>query len=201
MRMMARPRMLCRPLLWHQDIATRAIMVQSTGTSFQRTKTCRACFSSSSKPPHHSWRSTWESSWLRKSTERIKDRSIESLRSSWQAAKTKSQERLQGAQRSATGYVRQIPQRLATSAQSTLASLWQRSIEQIRNSIATATRPISDYVRGALPQSVRWIGWWSLAAIAVYGIATTVPKEVVRHYLNRPNRNGDNINDDGRNAS
>lgn len=32
-------------------------------------------------------------------------------------------------------------------------------------------------------KAIRWLGWWSLAAIGVYGLATTIPRELVRYAL------------------
>lgn len=44
-----------------------------------------------------------------------------------------------------------------------------------------------------LPNTWNRFWWWSLSALAVYGIATTVPKEVVRHYLRDDDREEESL--------
>lgn len=68
----------------------------------------------------------------------------------------------------------------------------QRSVQQALSGIASTVemqvvQPISKYyvdmsssTKSTIGGVARWLWWWSLAAVAVYGIATTVPKELIR---------------------
>ena len=58
---------------------------------------------------------------------------------------------------------------------------------------AAATRVASDNVKGAAgtlinearetrDKALRWIWWWSLAAVGIYGFATSLPREMIRYY-------------------
>jgi hypothetical protein len=47
--------------------------------------------------------------------------------------------------------------------------------------------PVTNYIKKTGQGAKFWIWWWSLAAIAVYGISTTVPKELIRILLKDPN--------------
>ena len=58
---------------------------------------------------------------------------------------------------------------------------------------AAATQVASDNVKGAAgalinearetrDNALRWIWWWSLAAVGIYGFATSLPREMIRYY-------------------
>ena len=51
--------------------------------------------------------------------------------------------------------------------------------EATRKASKRASETISEGKK-ASTFALRWLWWWSLAAVGVYGIATTVPKELVR---------------------
>ena len=76
---------------------------------------------------------------------------------------------------------------------------------------AAATRVASDNVKGAAgtlinearetkDKALRWIWWWSLAAVGIYGFATSLPREMIRYYASKQDDNsiasGDSINKD-----
>jgi hypothetical protein len=43
-------------------------------------------------------------------------------------------------------------------------------------------------------KAIRWLWWWSLAAIGVYGVATTIPREFVRYALTGDDSKKENNN-------
>jgi hypothetical protein len=58
---------------------------------------------------------------------------------------------------------------------------------------AAATRVASDNVKGAADNLIhearetrdrafQWVWWWSLAAVGIYGFASSLPREVIRYY-------------------
>jgi len=83
--------------------------------------------------------------------------------------------------------VRSFGNRIVSTAQSSLTLLSesvQRSARSITSgvvsSVKSQTKQVTDYVESSGGGAVRKIWWWSLAAIGVYGVATTVPKELIR---------------------
>ena len=65
---------------------------------------------------------------------------------------------------------------------------------------AAATRVASDNVKGAAgtlinearetkDKALRWIWWWSLAAVGIYGFATSLPREMIRYYASKQDDN------------
>lgn len=78
---------------------------------------------------------------------------------------------------------------------------------------AAATRVASDNVKGAAgtlinearesrDKALRWIWWWSLAAVGIYGFATSLPREMIRYYASTQDDNsvasGDSSKNDGK---
>ena len=76
---------------------------------------------------------------------------------------------------------------------------------------AAATRVASDNVKGAAgtlinearetkDKALRWIWWWSLAAVGIYGFATSLPREMIRYYASKQDddsiASGDSITKD-----
>lgn len=66
---------------------------------------------------------------------------------------------------------------LIQSVQSTLQFAANRLVTNVQTRVV---RPISKYIDSTGGSAVRGLWWWSLAAVGVYGIATTVPKELIR---------------------
>lgn len=54
-----------------------------------------------------------------------------------------------------------------------------QATEATRKASKKASETISEGKK-ASTIALRWLWWWSLAAVGIYGIATTVPKELVR---------------------
>jgi hypothetical protein len=66
--------------------------------------------------------------------------------------------------------------------------------EQTRSTLSSVTQPLLDSlarVTGGMNASKVWraLWWWSLAAIGVYGVATTVPTEIVKQLLRKRDDN------------
>lgn len=61
--------------------------------------------------------------------------------------------------------------------QSTLQVAVNGLVTRVRTRVI---RPIREYIDSTGGGVVRSLWWWSLAAVGVYGIATTVPKELIR---------------------
>lgn len=67
------------------------------------------------------------------------------------------------------------------AARGTVTSATSKIGSGIKSMASTATRPFTKIWKGFdWRKTTRWMWWWSLAAIGVYGVATTVPKELVR---------------------
>jgi hypothetical protein len=47
--------------------------------------------------------------------------------------------------------------------------------------IQSSLRRVGDEVRSTRDQAFRWFFWWSLAAVGVYGVATTLPRELIQY--------------------
>ena len=77
-------------------------------------------------------------------------------------------------------------QRLARQGHDQVSQSAQRASSQAKSLAATAAAAgqerFVDGLQSMRRDTMRWIWWWSLAAIAVYGIATTLPAELLRDY-------------------
>jgi hypothetical protein len=72
----------------------------------------------------------------------------------------------------------------ATIGRVTLAT--KRASHVVRDTSSTIVSSATEAAKEAKHQATkgsRWLWWWSLAAIGVYGIATTVPRELVKYAL------------------
>lgn len=78
-------------------------------------------------------------------------------------------------------------------AQSTKEAMTARASDAAASATASATRVASENVEraaGALinearetrDRTLKWIWWWSLAAAGIYGFASSLPRELIRHY-------------------
>lgn len=119
------------------------------------------------------WTKTREASG--RGLESVKERVISAIRWSSQALVDKTKQFATWA----TSYARRIVARSFTMV-----------VSGIREQISRAKSALLDPIQSRLSSAMEGFGdwskfWWrwSLAAIGVYGIATTVPKEIVRHTL------------------
>jgi hypothetical protein len=67
----------------------------------------------------------------------------------------------------------------------TIASKIRYSMESVVHSVAMPIQSVGKYIVNLWRTTPIWnrFFWWSLSAIAVYGIATTVPKEIVKYAI------------------
>ena len=72
---------------------------------------------------------------------------------------------------------------LAQTSQVKASQSAQRASSQVKSATSniTSERFLGGF-RSMGRDSLRWIWWWSLAAIAVYGMATTLPGQLLREY-------------------
>lgn len=103
---------------------------------------------------------------------------------------------LHSMQTKATGLVSSFGNRIASTVQSSFLLLSNRVKQGMRNATSGFTssakaqaKQVTDYVESNGNGVLRKLGWWTLAAIAVYGVATTVPKELVRVAFDKKPRN------------
>jgi hypothetical protein len=98
-------------------------------------------------------------------------------------------------QKKTSDVLRSLGSKFASMIQSSMRTVVQgvqRSIQNVMTGITSTVqtkvvKPMSKYYADLSSSSsssiggvARWLWWWSLAAVAVYGIATTVPKELIR---------------------
>jgi hypothetical protein len=99
-----------------------------------------------------------------------------------QSASKLSQSATKVAQQQTTNLSKTTSQTFAKVTTATQQSLQQResyTSERIRH---TKER-LFDYVTGGGTKLLRWLGVWSLAAIFVYGIATTLPIQLIKYSM------------------
>jgi hypothetical protein len=108
----------------------------------------------------------WAGAKVSAVAERSKDRITENIQSSVESTKSNISSRAQIFQ-----------ERIKSSMRSSLDSLFQ--------SVLGPLRSLVNYIANLWQTTPIWnrFFWWSLSAIAVYGIATTVPKEIVKHAI------------------
>ena len=58
----------------------------------------------------------------------------------------------------------------------------------IASTAKEAAKEAAEEAKIEAKKGIKWFMWWSLAAIGVYGVATTVSKELVRHALLGPSK-------------
>merc|ERR1712238_258670 len=59
----------------------------------------------------------------------------------------------------------------------------RRPIKNATNVITEPSREIVDTVTSSGTKLLRWVWWWSLAVVFVYGVATTLPMAIIRHTI------------------
>ena len=62
---------------------------------------------------------------------------------------------------------------------------YQSGVNAVKDGALSTTKTVTEPIRRMREnfngkKIAKWIWWWSLAAIGVYGVATTVPKELIR---------------------
>ena len=57
------------------------------------------------------------------------------------------------------------------------------SAQDVATGAHTALHDAAGEAKKEATKGLRWLGCWGILAIAVYGVATTVPRELVRYYL------------------
>ena len=83
-------------------------------------------------------------------------------------------------------------QSVSKSASTSASEVSSRAISLAKLSSSKASAVASSRIQGSTfgvlgnvtdvaKVSLRWLWWWSLAVVAVYGIATTLPKELLRY--------------------
>lgn len=75
-----------------------------------------------------------------------------------------------------------------TSATKRASHVVRDTSSTIAANAAEAAKEAAKEAKQEATKGIRMLWWWSLAAIGIYGIATTVPRELVRHALNGRNR-------------
>jgi hypothetical protein len=117
---------------------------------------------------------------------------------------TPSQQALQKSVETASSQMANTASRIIKAGSESISKPGQKvmrsSAEQISKSIASATSVASTTARQVAhstkdtvvsefrvfrQEALWWLWWWSLAAIAVYGLATTLPGELLREYHRR----------------
>lgn len=58
-----------------------------------------------------------------------------------------------------------------------------------KESVKQTTLQSMESAKQQLPSSFRWFWWWSLAAVGVYGLAVSIPREIRVAIENRRNEN------------
>ena len=94
---------------------------------------------------------------------------------------------IESIQTKTSGVVDSAGKRITSTVQSSagvvtnsVQSGFQRVSSTLYSSVkAKVVQPISQYITTSGSGTIRWLWWWSLAAVAVYGVATTVPKELI----------------------
>lgn len=86
-------------------------------------------------------------------------------------------------------FVRSSTMMLIQSVQNTLQFAANRLMTNVQTRVV---RPISEYIDSTGGSAARWMWWWSLAAVGVYGVATTVPKELIRVVFEEKKMNKEN---------
>jgi hypothetical protein len=100
----------------------------------------------------------------------------------------------QTASKEVSGKVEQAYQKGKSVALDQVSSASKRASSSVRNASSTIATKTSETINETIaegkklaPQAatsaINWFWWWSLAAIGVYGIATTIPKELIRYAL------------------
>ena len=51
-----------------------------------------------------------------------------------------------------------------------------KAAKETKRTLATELRETKD-------KALRWLWWWSLAAVGVYAFASSVPRELIRYYF------------------
>ncbi|CAB9521494.1 expressed unknown protein [Seminavis robusta] len=148
---------------------------------------------------------------LRRSTHQTaetlaKQISTDTVRSSLDKLATPAQQVLQKTTKSASDRIASTGTAARVAQQKVNAqgkALLQSSSERISKSVSTAAHVASSTVSGAAQSTkdtvvselrvmrkdaFRWLWWWSLAAIAIYGVATTLPGELLREYHRRSDK-------------
>jgi hypothetical protein len=100
----------------------------------------------------------------------------------YEQGKSATMDQVTSATKRASHVVRDTSSTIASSA----TSATKRASHVVRDTSSTIASSATEAAKEAKKEAtkgIRWIWWWSLAAIGVYGIATTVPRELVRYAL------------------
>lgn len=127
-----------------------------------------------------------KASQLAKSSQEKASQSISEVSSQ---VRTKASQLAQTSQQKASQSIHQTSSRLQTKAsqlaqtsQAKASQSAQRASSQVKSATSTITSELGGGFQSMGKKSLRWIWWWSLAAIAVYGMATTLPGQLLREY-------------------
>lgn len=91
----------------------------------------------------------------------------------------------------ASSVVRDASSNLASSARAAskeASHVVRDASSNIASNAKEAAKEAAVEAKKEATKGIRWLMWWSLAAIGVYGVSTTVSKELVRHVLMGPIR-------------
>ena len=79
--------------------------------------------------------------------------------------------------KAASANVRAAPRWAVSQAKESSNKVLSKASERIQNGSLGMFGNVQEFGQSTL----RWFWWWSLAVVAVYGIATTLPKELIRY--------------------
>eukprot|EP00980_Cylindrotheca_fusiformis_P006348 scaffold1356_cov123-Cylindrotheca_fusiformis.AAC.29 len=108
----------------------------------------------------------------------------------YEQGKSSARQAAQKASREVSGRVERAYEQGKTAAYDQVTSATKRASHVVRDTSSTiaknttaAAKEAAKEAREASTKGIRLLWWWSLAAVGIYGVATTVPRELVRHAL------------------
>lgn len=108
--------------------------------------------------------------------------------------------------KSASDVVRDVSQRAVSKTTDTIKESSKAAAKNASESIRNTSIGAFGNAQETGRKAIRWLWWWSLAAVGVYGIATTVPRELIRYGLEGATKKKDegnnvNVNEETRKES
>jgi len=78
----------------------------------------------------------------------------------------------------AAGALSYVTKAIGEAASSALRQQTAMTTNAIKQQLGT----VGNHIRSRRDQALRWFFCWSLAAVGIYGLATTLPRELIHHY-------------------
>jgi hypothetical protein len=127
----------------------------------------------------------------------------------YEKGKSSAVETARAASKDVSGRVERVYEQGKSATIDQVTSATKRASHVVRDTSSTIASSASSATEAAkeaakewkqeATKGIRWLWWWSLAAIGVYGIATTVPRELVRYALDGNSGKQLKDNEEGKN--